>query len=415
LSSPEGIEYQLVPPHDHRANAAERAVRTAKNHLAATWADADDDFLMHLWDKTLPQAEMTVNFLRGSRINPRLSAWEQIHGRYNFNKMPIAPVGIKVLAHEKPDNRKTWAPPAFEAWYIGPAPNHYRCFTVWSKETRQLWIVNSLQWYPQKLAMPIASKMDLLRAAFEDVHHVLVSPDIDIPLPLIPPMVREELVTMTDCLLHSTDPTIDKLTPKDHPFTPAPSLRVAPQEPAIARPVTPAPPLRVSFQEPPHQEGPRRSPRLNPNLANLVTDDNQPAPLYCSKTRYAYPAVHLDTGRPAKYKDLSTSSQGPRWKLGMSKEFGRLFQGYESPTGEHNTKGTDTCAFIKKQAVPKDNKKATYIRIVSEYREQKEDPYRIRMTVDGNLVEVTGDISTKGADLVTAKVLINDIIITPNC
>jgi Reverse transcriptase (RNA-dependent DNA polymerase) len=37
------------------------------------------------------------------------------------------------------------------------------------------------------------------------------------------------------------------------------------------------------------------------------------------------------------------------------------------------------------------------------------------MTVGGNLIEVTGDISTKGADLVTAKVLINDIISTPNC
>jgi hypothetical protein len=62
-----GIEYKLVPPNDHRANAAERGVRTSKNHLAATWAGADDHFPMHLWDKTLPQAEMTVNFLRGSR------------------------------------------------------------------------------------------------------------------------------------------------------------------------------------------------------------------------------------------------------------------------------------------------------------------------------------------------------------
>jgi hypothetical protein len=228
----EGIEYQLVPPHDHRANAAERAVRTTKNHLSATWAGTDDDFPMHLWDKTLPQAEMTVNFLRGLCINPKLSAWEQIHGRYDFNKTPIAPIGIKVLAHEKPDNRKTWAPHAFEAWYVGPALNHYRCFTVWSKETRQLRIVNSLQWFPQKLAMPIASKMDLLRATFEDIHHILVSPDIDTPLPLIPPTVREELVTMTECLLQSTDPNRDKLTLKAKQLAPAPPLRVAPQEPA---------------------------------------------------------------------------------------------------------------------------------------------------------------------------------------
>jgi hypothetical protein len=327
---------------------------------------------MHLWDKTLPQAELTLNLLRGSRINPKLSAWEQIHGRYDFNRTPIAPPGIKVLAHEKPSNCQTWAPHAFEAWYVGPALDHYRCFTVWSKASRQLRIVNSLQWYPQKLAMPLASPVDLLRAAVEDIRHILVSPDVATSLPLIPPTAREELVTLSECLLHNLAPTGDQLTLKAKQGTPAPPLRVAPhgptlrvalQVPTIARPA----PVR----NPPHQPGPRRSPRLNPHLANLVTDDNQPEPLYCSKTRYACPAVHPDTGCPAEYKDLSTSSQGPRWKLGMSKEFGRLFQGYKDPTPEHTTKGTDTCKFITKQAVPK---KTTYVRIVSEYREQKEDP-----------------------------------------
>jgi hypothetical protein len=307
----EGIEYQLVPPHDHRANAAERAVRTSKNHLAATWAGTNDDFPMHLWDKTLPQTEMTVNFLRGSRINPKLSAWEQIHGRYDFNKTPIAPEGIRVLAHEKPANRATWAPHAFKAWYVGPALNHYRCFPVWSKETRQLRIVNSLQWFPQKLAMPIASTDDLLMAIATDMHHVLVSPPNGIPLSHLPPSTTETVVKLTETLMQPSLPTSDKLTLKAQPLAPAPPLRVAPQEPAIAKQVTPAPPLRVPTQELPHKEGPRRSPRLNPDLANLVTDDNQPEPLYCSKTRYAYPAVHPDTGRPAEYKDLSTSSQGP--------------------------------------------------------------------------------------------------------
>jgi hypothetical protein len=181
---------------------------------------------------------------------------------------------------------RNWAPHAFKAWYVGPALNHYRCFTVWAKETRQLRIVNSLQWFPQKLAIPIASKTDLLRAALEDVHHILVSPDIDLPLPLLPPTVREGLVTVTERFLHNTDPNRAKLTLQAKPLAPAPPLRVPPPEPAIAKQVTPAPPLRVHTQEPPHQEGPRRSPRLNPNLANLVTDDNQPdQPLYCSKTR----------------------------------------------------------------------------------------------------------------------------------
>jgi hypothetical protein len=90
------VQYQLAPPDDHRSNAAERAIRTAKNHLAAGWYSTDDNFPMYLWDKAIPQAELTLNLLRGSRINPKLSASEQIHGRYDFNAHPIAPPGIKV-------------------------------------------------------------------------------------------------------------------------------------------------------------------------------------------------------------------------------------------------------------------------------------------------------------------------------
>jgi hypothetical protein len=102
------------------------------------FVDADENFPMYLWDKTIPQRELTLNLLRGSRINPKLSAWEQIHGRYDFNAHPIAPPGIKVLAHAKPTQRKTWETHAFEAWYVGPAMDHYRCHTVWAKSTRQI-------------------------------------------------------------------------------------------------------------------------------------------------------------------------------------------------------------------------------------------------------------------------------------
>ena len=38
--------FELVPPHHHRRNAAERAIRTAKNHLLARLATYDPDFLL---------------------------------------------------------------------------------------------------------------------------------------------------------------------------------------------------------------------------------------------------------------------------------------------------------------------------------------------------------------------------------
>jgi hypothetical protein len=53
-------------------------------------------------------AELTLNLLRGFRINPKLSAWEQLHGRYDFNAHPKAPPGIRVPALAK---REVHSPP----------------------------------------------------------------------------------------------------------------------------------------------------------------------------------------------------------------------------------------------------------------------------------------------------------------
>ena len=70
-----GINFQLAPPHAHRRNSVERCIRTCKNHLIATFSSTDKDFPLHLWDRMLPQALITLNHLRGSRINPILSAF----------------------------------------------------------------------------------------------------------------------------------------------------------------------------------------------------------------------------------------------------------------------------------------------------------------------------------------------------
>jgi hypothetical protein len=50
------VEYQLVPPHCHRRNAAERAFRTLKEHFVAGLASVDPNFPLHLWGILLPQA-----------------------------------------------------------------------------------------------------------------------------------------------------------------------------------------------------------------------------------------------------------------------------------------------------------------------------------------------------------------------
>ena len=60
------VEYQLVPPHIHRRNVAERAIRTYRNHLITGLYTCDPKFRSREWDRILPQCNMTINLLRSS-------------------------------------------------------------------------------------------------------------------------------------------------------------------------------------------------------------------------------------------------------------------------------------------------------------------------------------------------------------
>jgi hypothetical protein len=74
------ITFKVVPPYSHRRNASERAMRSFKDHLIAGICSTDKAFPMHMWDRFFPQAVITLNMLRISRINPKLSASTHIDG-----------------------------------------------------------------------------------------------------------------------------------------------------------------------------------------------------------------------------------------------------------------------------------------------------------------------------------------------
>jgi hypothetical protein len=90
----------------------------------------DPNFPLKLWDKLLPQATVTLNLLRKSRINPRMSAYAQLNGHFDFNRTPLAPPGTRIIAHEKPDQRASWSPHGLDGYYLGPELDHYRCYQV---------------------------------------------------------------------------------------------------------------------------------------------------------------------------------------------------------------------------------------------------------------------------------------------
>jgi hypothetical protein len=98
------IAYQLVPPHCHRRNAAERAIRTFKEHFVAVLSSVDPSFPMHLWDRLLPQAEITLNLLRTSRLHPQLSAPAHYHGLVDYKKQLLLRQDAKSLHTRNQEN-----------------------------------------------------------------------------------------------------------------------------------------------------------------------------------------------------------------------------------------------------------------------------------------------------------------------
>ena len=53
ITSDWGIEFQLVLPHVHHRNAAERAICTFKAHFLSILAGVAEDFPKHCWDLIL--------------------------------------------------------------------------------------------------------------------------------------------------------------------------------------------------------------------------------------------------------------------------------------------------------------------------------------------------------------------------
>lgn len=92
--------YQLLPPHTHRCNLAERAIQTFKNHFKAGRASVDPNFPLSEWDRLLTkQANITLNILQSARSNLKLSAHAYMFGEFDFAATPLAPPGTNIAAH----------------------------------------------------------------------------------------------------------------------------------------------------------------------------------------------------------------------------------------------------------------------------------------------------------------------------
>ncbi len=116
---------QLVEPHNHCVNAAERAIQTFKDAFIAALVTTDSEFPIQLWDRLTPQVRDTLNLMRASQINPEILAYKALNGPYDWNRYPLAPLGCKAVVYKDGDTRGLWASRGVDGWYLGPSKDHY--------------------------------------------------------------------------------------------------------------------------------------------------------------------------------------------------------------------------------------------------------------------------------------------------
>ena len=149
-----------MPPHTHRSNAAEHAIRAFKAHFLSILAGVAPDFPINIWDLLLPQAELTLNLLRQATINPSQSAWSYFHGAFNYDAITISTLGCDIIEHRKTVTRNFWDFCSVAGWYVGVSLQHYHCHIIVAKATRAVQISDMVEFRHQHLTQTKVTPMD---------------------------------------------------------------------------------------------------------------------------------------------------------------------------------------------------------------------------------------------------------------
>ena len=165
----------LSTMHQHRVNASERVVQTFKNHFIAGLSTVDQNFPLQLWDILIPQAQDTLNLFRRCWSNSKLSAYASLEGEFNFDKTPLANIGTRALLYLGPKQRDTWQTHAIDAWYTGPAMNHYRCYTLWIPEHKSQRIRRSAKFFLHTHKIPQISREARILVSARELTDALMS------------------------------------------------------------------------------------------------------------------------------------------------------------------------------------------------------------------------------------------------
>ena len=464
------LTYETVPPGNHRRNPAERAIQTFKSHFISILNGVDPDFPEGAWDYLVPQANMTLNMLRPCTVNEAHSAYSYIYGPYDFNAHPLAPLGCRAVVHQRASGRGgkrgAWENRGKHGYYIGPVMDSYRVWSFYMPETKGIQDTDTAEFFPQS-PLPTASIESEIMESLDRIETTLqeLPPPCTVigakdtgpvstihrlrqlyqKAPVTPPRVTETAV-LPRVANDKACTGINRYRPRKKQQYPI-GTRVRVEEKQKGKP------REVFFG---------KATEYDPHtgLYYVVFDDGQfeefdndemahfrvlktftPREPSTSANQLIIPGFFAKAGpSPMKqlmqlgetyghlyglnagsifdeelhkwmaYRDLIRHPNlkiRKRWEQAGVNEFARLAQGH------NDIEGLDVVTFIARSDLP-NGKKATYARYVVDYRPEKDEPWRLRITCGGDKLEYAGNTTTHSASMETIKCQLNSIVSTMN-
>eukprot|EP00804_Cyclotella_cryptica_P024323 CCRYP_015308-RA/>CCRYP_015308-RA protein AED:0.19 eAED:0.16 QI:0/0/0/1/0.2/0.16/6/0/899 len=368
------MTYQLVPPDHHRRNIAEKAIQTWKDHFIAVISGTDAKFPLHLWCQLLPQMERQLCLLRQSNAYPHISSHTHLYGHHDYNAHPFVPLCMEALVHDKPHRRKSFANTAPKVHH---QPLCHPCRRNHSSRCKPISSTHKQSPGPsQQQSQPIGS-------------HPTTNPNTTITSPATQCNTLSTTLTKRDTPVPHRQqfPTMTATRDDESITIPHPVPRLPLQPPRVSPQQTKTPLPRVSAPQPPGIQ------HAQSRTYNHTGNHPTPAPQHPN-------TAHTTAQQPGSFHYCTI------WKNAYGKELGRLAQGIPG-----TVKGTNTIVFIAHNEIPPQRRR--HLRTHRcQLPTEKEDPYRIRLTVGGNRITYPGNCGTPTADMLTTKILLNSVIST---
>lgn len=110
---------------------------------------------------------------RPSRINPKLSAYNQVCGNFDYSKTSLAPPGCKVVVHKSSEHREHFSAHGKVGYFTNRVKQHYQTYKAYIPETGGMRKVAIVKFFPKYVQMPKTSSVDRLVAIIEALTHIL--------------------------------------------------------------------------------------------------------------------------------------------------------------------------------------------------------------------------------------------------